>query len=839
MNTRRGGILPALLCLVLASCDPFTQDPAAFFDEQTGTITVQAVIPESGVAPGTDGYVCLEAGKTGFSIPIDNPLGYALTVESSFTKTASGGGVEITGLTVAQQDAGTVRVQIPAGSTVGNEGILHIKVKTAAEGRILYEGNMGIAYIDFDTALAGIEPFSLFAESSFNGDTLRYHIGDAPASFTITATAANPDAAVIINGETSYHFSTSSIAPPMGSSTIPVRVEAPHGAAFREYTIEVTRTFLGIGITAEPAKKIYPIQSAPNEGLIDTGLIVIDKTSVSSVPLSQCTISYDLTTPGKKTVVVSHKGSTAAFSVWVAGLSGLALTGPGGYAAPLLFNPSTNTYDLGTVSFTTNPLTVTAVSGLTGAAGAALSMTVNSGAPQPIISGEAVDVSLKPYDNTITISAGAADDGAGGGGISRSYSIAVRKNPSENSEFFVSSAGSDTTGDGSGEYPYRTVEKALGMIKTIGLSSTDTFTITIAGTITGASGTLNGIVDISGSGYPQIILRGRGAGADAGVLDASGTGKRVLYITGGNKVSLGDNLTLTGGSAANGGGVYLSGDGAVFTMAGGRISHNTATSSGGGVYVTGKGRFTLSGGGAVEENEAATNGGGVYLSGNGTVFEMTGGRVNNNTVSSSGGGVYINSGGKFTLSGGAVEENEAATNGGGVNISGSGTVFTMTGGSVDTNEGSSGGGVYVTSAGSVFEMTGGTISNNMARNAGYGGGGVFVSSGTFTMGGSAAIQNNTSSGHGGGVHSTLTFTMEGGSIRENTAAKNGGGVYVGGSSGRLTKTGGVIYGSGDPSGLENTAGGTGHAVNISSGKKRNSTAGAGVNLDSTTDANWD
>ena len=82
--------------------------------------------------------------------------------------------------------------------------------------------------------------------------------------------------------------------------------------------------------------------------------------------------------------------------------------------------------------------------------------------------------------------------------------------------------------------------------------------------------------------------------------------------------------------------------------------------------------------------------------------------------------------------------------------------------------------------------------------------------------------------------------MSGGEISGNTASANGGGVHVeSGSvygSGTFTKqSDGIIYGSDAESGLRNTAD-TGQAayVNVesSSAKKRDSTAGVGVTLDS-------
>jgi uncharacterized repeat protein (TIGR02543 family) len=100
------------------------------------------------------------------------------------------------------------------------------------------------------------------------------------------------------------------------------------------------------------------------------------------------------------------------------------------------------------------------------------------------------------------------------------------------------------------------------------------------------------------------------------------------------------------------------------------------------------------------------------------------------------------------------------------------------------------------------------------------------------------ITGNKGGASGGGVYvSGGTFEMSGGTISGNTTTGNGGGVYV--MDGTFTKSGGVIYGSDVDSGLKNTATGNGPAVYVSSGKKRISTAGEGVTLNSGTDANWE
>jgi hypothetical protein len=192
----------------------------------------------------------------------------------------------------------------------------------------------------------------------------------------------------------------------------------------------------------------------------------------------------------------------------------------------------------------------------------------------------------------------------------------------------------------------------------------------------------------------------------------------------------------------------------------------------------------------------------VQVNDRGTLLMKAGSLITGNVFYSNGGGVYVSSGGTVTMSGGAVSGNTA---------------------------GNGGGGVYVSSG--TFNMNGGAISGNTAE---IGGGGVAVFNGTFNMNGGMII-NNSADSLGGGVYSGGTFNMNGGTISSNTAGNAGGGVYL--SSGTFTKqSGGVIYGSNESnSTLRNVASGDGygHAVYVSSARKRNTTAGMGVTLDST------
>jgi len=206
------------------------------------------------------------------------------------------------------------------------------------------------------------------------------------------------------------------------------------------------------------------------------------------------------------------------------------------------------------------------------------------------------------------------------------------------------------------------------------------------------------------------------------------------------------------------------------------------------------------------------------------------------------------SGGKFIMNTGATITGNIQSNnkgffissrGGGVCVS-SGT-FTMNGGVISNNTAVEGGGVYVASN---FVMNGGVISGNTASA----GGGVHISrNNTFTMIG-GTITDNTAS-KGGGVFTTGIFTMRGGTITRNTATEYGGGVcidwgtHLGHES---TKTGGIITGyNSDPSegnvvrDHEGVLARRGHAFYVNAEKRREKTAGIGINLSANRSDNWE
>jgi hypothetical protein len=147
-------------------------------------------------------------------------------------------------------------------------------------------------------------------------------------------------------------------------------------------------------------------------------------------------------------------------------------------------------------------------------------------------------------------------------------------------------------------------------------------------------------------------------------------------------------------------------------------------------------------------------------------------------------------------------------------------------------------GVYVSSG--TFEMNGGTISGNTAQN----GGGVYLAGGTFTMNGGTITGNTANSGGGVYVNSGTTFIMRDGIITGNTARENGGGLFT---YGTFTKSGGTItgYSSDQNNGnvVRDEAGNVfarrGHAAWINENRRKETTAGPGLNLSGSTSTGWD
>jgi hypothetical protein len=206
--------------------------------------------------------------------------------------------------------------------------------------------------------------------------------------------------------------------------------------------------------------------------------------------------------------------------------------------------------------------------------------------------------------------------------------------------------GSDTWPDyyngGSEPHPFKTLAHA---VQKAGDSANNISKIFVKGDLTAATETGTSVtkdpdsaftLDLSGATNKKLTIA-----STTGATLRGTSGRRVLKISGGADITF-ENINVTGGSttAADGGGVYITGNSKV-KFSGGNITGNTAR-NGGGVYIT--------------------DGTSVYP---GSEFAFTGGEISGNTADGMGGGVYV-AHGAFDMQGGEITDNSANRQGGGV-----------------------------------------------------------------------------------------------------------------------------------------------------------------------------
>jgi len=267
-----------------------------------------------------------------------------------------------------------------------------------------------------------------------------------------------------------------------------------------------------------------------------------------------------------------------------------------------------------------------------------------------------------------------------------------------------------------------------------------TFRLAVTGT--GEDAAATGDLDVT---QPLEI---DGAGADATIVDGLGL-DRVLQVLGSATLVL-KSLTITNGDAQGGpgGGVCVSGTGA--------LTLDTVTftlghaASGGGVFAGGP----VSVRGSIFEGNFAGTGGGLFVSGADAVA-IESSRFTSNSATGTAGGLFVSNGADVALTDCTVADNFAA---------------------------GSGAGAFVNTAGSLA-VTGGTFTNNFGTATGgglffYGGG-----SSALTIQG-AAFRANRGIGSGGGIFATLggaaTFTDV--EVSGSVGVGSGGGVFLSGES---------------------------------------------------------
>ena len=253
-------------------------------------------------------------------------------------------------------------------------------------------------------------------------------------------------------------------------------------------------------------------------------------------------------------------------------------------------------------------------------------------------------------------------------------------------------------------------------------------------------------------------------------------------------------LTLTGGSAADGGAIYSTESLSLQFV---NVTDSTASDKGGGIYALTPGATVLQSC-TVSGNNAANDGGGIYASTSyGTSVQSC--TISGNTAGTAGGGIYslINDDGLgTTIQGCTISGNTAGTAGGGIYLrsSDNGLGITIQSSTISDDVASDGAGLYSLGNGqTVIQYS--TISGNIARG---GGGGLSVGTSLGMQ-----LQYSTVSGNyaveGGGI---LTVTNSGGNtlIQDSTIAANrafasGGGLYLANTGGTATIQNSTITGN--------------------------------------------
>ena len=378
-------------------------------------------------------------------------------------------------------------------------------------------------------------------------------------------------------------------------------------------------------------------------------------------------------------------------------------------------------------------------------------------------------------------------------------------------DLYVSNSGNDTTGYGTINKPYATIQKAYDSANSkadinimTDVAVTDSITLDKNKNIT--------IESYSNTNKINSITRDPNF-TDSVILSIISDTVNLKNITiDGNNIqakqgliwllnahmTMDSNTTLKNSiSTEINGGVVQTGGTSTFEVNGGQMINNKAPSSG--AIHNSPGCEVIINGGTLSNNQA-TNGSGGAISNYGNLI-INNATISNNKVIYDGGAIlnacWENSCGTMEMINGLIETN-TAQNGGAIAIHGteaSASSAVIKGGSLSNNKASIGGGaIYINgdiSINPTLEISGTTlIDSNVSTN----GGGILVSNAKLTMSGGTFSNNiaNESSGEGGAIafHNTSIGIIKSGTITKNKGW-HGFGIMINGKS-VVTMTGGTI-----------------------------------------------
>lgn len=314
--------------------------------------------------------------------------------------------------------------------------------------------------------------------------------------------------------------------------------------------------------------------------------------------------------------------------------------------------------------------------------------------------------------------------------FSTNLNIKSKGNIQERNNLYVSSAGNDTTGNGTVNKPFKTVQKAYN-------SAWDNATIYIMDNIT-VDETINfdeekNIILTSENNEINSLLRGETDQLILQVTNGELTTKNIT-LDGLNKEANFSLLRVYQATANLNSGTTIQnsidfgeyGGGCSFrnstvNIDGAKFINNTVQ-NGGGAFISRYSNVTINSGEFIG-NTSGTVGGAIFFGDHGYTLTINGGTFQDNTAGISGGAITIASA-SLEINNVEISNNEAKTyNGGGIHIyallsnpDNGYSSFTMNNGAITNNKAArNGGGIYVT-AGHTYNYVGGTITNNTPNN---------------------------------------------------------------------------------------------------------------------------
>ena len=313
--------------------------------------------------------------------------------------------------------------------------------------------------------------------------------------------------------------------------------------------------------------------------------------------------------------------------------------------------------------------------------------------------------------------------------FSTNLSLKAKGNIQPRNNLYVSSNGSDTTGNGTKEKPYLTVQKAydsawenatIWIMDNITIDETIEFNQDKNITLTSEENEINSL--LRGEEEERLMQITSGETTFTNIT-LDGQNKEALYSLiriVDSTVNLNSGTTFQNQISLNdGGGAITLSLNVIMNINGAKIINNKALGGGGGAIISRHSTLTINDC-EISGNEAR-NGGAILFGDLEGILTMNGGIIKNNTATVSfGGGIYV-AGANMIMTGGEISDNYSQTYGGGIvvapvanydNLS----TLTMNGGTIKNNTADAdGGGIYILKNHS-YKYIKGTITDNTPNN---------------------------------------------------------------------------------------------------------------------------